>query len=154
MSSPRSAPQSRVVHRSDRMLRKEDADIAARFTDLLGRQLDLRLGTTIDRVEPGGAGRVRAQLVRDGGPPEPLEAEVLLVATGRVPNGDTLDLDAAGIKTDDDGFIMVDDHQLTSADGVFALGDVCSHAQLKHVANHEARVVQHNLLHPDCHDHQ
>ncbi len=138
-----------VVNRSDRMLRREDADVAARFTELLGRQSDLRLGTTIDRVDADGAGRVRAQLVQDGGPPKPLEAEALLVATGRVPNGDTLDLDAAGIKTDDDGFIMVDDHQLTSADGVFALGDVCSHAQLKHVANHEARVVQHNLLHPD-----
>ena len=82
------------------------------------------------------------------GPPEHLEAEILLVATGRTPNGDTLDLDRGGIEVDDDGYIVVDDHQRTSAAGVFALGDVSSRHQLKHVANQEARVVQHNLLHP------
>ena len=75
---------------------------------------------------------------------------MLLVATGRVPNGDTLDLAAAGVEIDDDGYVVVDDHQRTTAEGVFALGDVCSHRQLKHVANHEARVVQHNLLNPDA----
>ncbi|MDX6320902.1 MAG: mycothione reductase, partial [Propionibacteriaceae bacterium] len=45
--------------------------------------------------------------------------------------------------------VVVDEHQRTTADGIFALGDVSSHYQLKHVANHEERVVQHNLLHPD-----
>jgi len=44
---------------------------------------------------------------------------------------------------------VLDDQQRTTADGIFALGDVCSHQQLKQVANHEMRVVQHNLLYPD-----
>jgi mycothione reductase len=44
----------------------------------------------------------------------------------------------------------VDDQQLTTVDGIFALGDVSSAHQLKHVANHEAKVVAHNLLHPDA----
>ena len=48
-----------------------------------------------------------------------------------------------------DGRIVVDEYQRTPVDGVFALGDVSSPYQLKHVANHEARVVAHNLLHPD-----
>ena len=74
---------------------------------------------------------------------------MLLVATGRMPNGDTLDLPAAGIESTSTGWIVVDEYQRTSADGVFALGDVCSHHPLKHVANEEARVVQHNLLHPE-----
>ena len=75
---------------------------------------------------------------------------MLLIATGRVPNGDTLDLRATGVEVDDDGYVVVDEHQRTTAEGIFALGDVSSHHQLKHVANHEARVVQHNLLHPDA----
>ena len=45
--------------------------------------------------------------------------------------------------------VRVDEHQRTTADGVWALGDVANHWQLKHVANHEARIVQHNLLHRD-----
>ena len=73
---------------------------------------------------------------------------MLLVATGRIPNGDTLGLPAAGIETDDQGRIVVDEYQRTTADGIFALGDVSTHFPLKHVANEEARTVQHNLLHP------
>ena len=57
-------------------------------------------------------------------------------------------LDRGGIEADDDGLIIVDEYQRTSAAGVFALGDVSSRQQLKHAANKDARVVQHNLLHP------
>ncbi|MCX5077326.1 FAD-dependent oxidoreductase [Streptomyces sp. NBC_00513] len=73
---------------------------------------------------------------------------MLLVAAGRIPNGDRLDLGAAGIRTHDDGRIVVDEHQHTTAEGVFALGDVCTPVPLKHVANREAEVVSHNLRHP------
>ena len=73
---------------------------------------------------------------------------MVLIAVGRVSNADRLGLDAAGIEVHDDGRIVVDDYQRTTADGVFALGDVSSE-ELKHVANHEARIVQYNLTHPD-----
>ena len=69
----------------------------------------------------------------------------MLVATGRVSNGDLLDAEQAGVDVED-GRVVVDEYQRTSARGIFALGDVSSPYQLKHVANHEARVVQHNLL--------
>ena len=52
----------------------------------------------------------------------------------------------AGVEVDEDGRVVVDEYQRTTARGIFALGDVSSHYQLKHVANHEARVVRHNLL--------
>jgi mycothione reductase len=74
-----------------------------------------------------------------------LSTDAVLVATGRVPNGDLLDAEQAGVEVDD-GRIVVDEYQRTSARGVFALGDVSSPYELKHVANHEARVVQQNLL--------
>ena len=77
-----------------------------------------------------------------------VRGDMLLVAAGRVPNGDLLDLEKAGIEADREGRVLVDDQQRTSVDGVFALGDASSPFQLKHVANHEAKVVQHNLLHP------
>ena len=78
-----------------------------------------------------------------------VEADTLLVAVGRVPNGDRMDLDVAGIEVDDAGRIVVDAHQRTTADGVWALGDVCTPVPLKHVANREADVVRHNLRYPD-----
>jgi mycothione reductase len=66
-----------------------------------------------------------------------------------VSNSDTLDLATTGVEVDENGLVRVDEHQRTTADGIWALGDVSSPWQLKHVANHEARVVQHNLLNPD-----
>jgi mycothione reductase len=138
-----------VLSRSDVLLRREDADVAKRFTELLARRVDVRLETTVEAVESTGDGGVRVHTVGPEGEREHLEAEALLIATGRVPNGDTLDLARAGIEVDDDGLIVVDEYLRTRAAGVFALGDVCSPEQLKHVANKDARVVQHNLLHPD-----
>ncbi len=138
-----------VVNRSDRLLAKEDDEIAARFTEQFGREVDILAKTQVTRVEPGADGGVRLHLDGPGGP-STREADTLLVATGRVPNGDTLDLATAGIETDGQGLIVVDEYQRTTADGVFALGDVCTHFPLKHVANTEARTVQHNLLHPEA----
>ncbi|GAA1833628.1 mycothione reductase [Microlunatus capsulatus] len=139
-----------VVARGDRMLRGEDAEVSARFTELLGRRLDVRTGTAVEGVRPGPDGEgVTVSLSGPDGAVD-LDADVLLVATGRVPNGDTLALDAAGVELDEDGYVVVDAHQRTTAAHIWALGDVSSPAQLKHVANHEARVVQHNLLHPDA----
>jgi len=138
-----------VVNRSDRLLAKEDDEIAARFTEQFGRVVDLRTKTQVTQAEPGPDGGVRLHLDGPGGPTT-LDVDTLLVATGRVPNGDTLDLETAGITTDEQGRIVVDEYQRTTADGVFALGDVCTHFPLKHVANSEARTVQHNLLHPDA----
>ena len=138
-----------VVNRSDRLLSREDDEIAARFTEQFGREVDLRAKTQATRVEPGGDSGILLHLDGPGGPTT-LEVDTLLVATGRVPNGDTLNLESAGIETDDKGRIVVDEHQRTTAEGVFALGDVCTHFPLKHVANEEARTVQHNLLHPDA----
>ena len=60
-----------------------------------------------------------------------------------------MDLPAGGIDVHDDGRIVVDEHGRTTAEGVWALGDVSSPHQLKHIANHEAKVVFHNVAHPD-----
>jgi mycothione reductase len=138
-----------VLSRSAVLLRREDADVARRFTELLGRRVDVRLETRVEIIEPTPDGRIRVHFSGVAGARERLEAEVLLIATGRAPNGDSLDLARGGINVDDDGLIIVDDYQRTSADGVFAVGDVCSQEQLKHVANKDARVVRHNLLYPD-----
>ena len=72
------------------------------------------------------------------------------MATGRVPNSDRLEVAATGVDVDErTGYVIVDDYQQTSVDGIFALGDIASPWELKHVANHEMRVVRHNLIHPD-----
>ena len=139
-----------VLCRGDRLLRHEDDDISSRFTRLLGERVDLRLRQRLVSVRQ--ASDSAGVIVEVEGPdgPATLRADVLLVATGRIPNGDRLDLARTGVAVDADGYVVVDQFQQTTVPRIFALGDVSSHHQLKHVANHEARVVQHNLLHPDA----
>jgi mycothione reductase len=140
-----------VVARSPHMLRHEDHDVAEAFTAVVSQRWDVRRSRTAHRVEAAGPG-VRLHLHDTPGRVDPQHAEgdLLLIATGRIPNSDRLNLDAAGIVTHEDGRVVVDEHQRTTAQGVFALGDLSSPWQLKHVANHEARVIHHNLLHPDA----
>ncbi|HEX6447774.1 MAG TPA: mycothione reductase [Streptosporangiales bacterium] len=138
-----------LVARSELLLRRdEDFDVATRFTELARHQWDVRTKRTAERAEQH-AGTVRLYLDGPDGR-ETVDAEVLLVAVGRQPNTDLLDVGRAGLATTEDGFLVVDQYQRTTVDGVWALGDICSPAMLKHVANHEERTVQHNLLHPDA----
>ncbi|MFC0447296.1 mycothione reductase [Rhodococcus jostii] len=130
-----------LIARSSHLLRHLDADVSRRFTDLAQRKWDVHRGHAVAAVRRDADG-VAVEL-EDG---TVVSGDVLLVATGRQPNGDALGVAAGGIDLDDEGRVVVDEFQRTSAEGVFALGDVSSPFQLKHVANHEARVVQHNLL--------
>lgn len=133
-----------VVEKERRLLGPQDETVAERFTELARTRYDLRLGREVVAVG-GRPGALRLTL----DDASTVEADMLLVATGRVPNSDRLNLGAAGIAVRDDGRILVDAHQRTTAEGVFALGDICAPVALKHVANREARVVAHNLRHPD-----
>ncbi|MDJ0424543.1 mycothione reductase [Rhodococcus fascians] len=130
-----------IVARKDSLLRALDADIAKRFTELARAKWDVHLDSGDTRgISEGGLHGVE---LSDG---TKVLGDAFLVAVGRQPNGDRLNLGAAGIELDDEGRIVVDEFGRTTAEGVFALGDVSSPYQLKHVANQEARVVQYNLL--------
>lgn len=154
------------VVRGDRLLRSSDADISERFTRIASERWDVRLGSTVSRVDPAEAGRAVVQ-VHDGaggagadgigiagGDAHGIVADVVLVAIGRTPNSDLVGAAEADIDLHPDGRIAVDEFQRVLSKGrpvpdVFAIGDVSSPHQLKHVANHEMRVVAHNLEHPD-----
>ena len=130
-----------LVIRGSTMLRGHDDTVMMRFTDLAAKKWEIRSHHQV--VGARGVGSQVEILCEDG---VGLRGDALLVATGRRPNGDLLDAEQAGVKVDAGGRVWVDEYQRTSARGVFALGDVSSDYQLKHVANHEARTVRHNLL--------
>jgi mycothione reductase len=129
-----------LVIRGGTMLRHCDDTVCKRFTRIAAAKWELRTHRNVVGGTNEGSG---VALRLDDG--STLSADLLLVATGRVANGDLLDAEQAGVDVED-GRVVVDEYQRTSARGVFALGDVSSPYQLKHVANHEARVVRHNLL--------
>ena len=129
-----------LVIRGGCMLRHCDDTICERFTRIASAKWELRTHRNVTHATDRGPG---VALELDDG--STVNADLLLVAIGRLSNADLLDAEQAGIDVED-GRVVVDEYQRTSARGVFALGDVSSPHQLKHVANHEARVVQRNLL--------
>ncbi|WP_166904219.1 mycothione reductase [Mycobacterium sp. DL440] len=130
-----------IVVRGDCVLSHCDETICHRFSELAAQKWDLRTHENVIGVHHDGD---KIVLELDDG--KTLDADMLLVATGRIPNGDLLDAELAGVEVDEDGLVIVDEYQRTTARGIFALGDVSSEYQLKHVANHESRVVKENLL--------
>ncbi|HEX4724113.1 MAG TPA: mycothione reductase [Pseudonocardiaceae bacterium] len=137
-----------MIGRSGALLRDEDDAISARFTELAQRRWDVRLDRKAVRVERIDD-VVRLHLEGPRGA-ETVEADALLVAVGRVPNTDLLDVAATGVATSPTGYVLVDEYQRTNVDGIYALGDIDSPYQLKHVANHEARIVKYNLANPNA----
>ena len=135
-----------IVARGPQLLSQHDADVRARFTSAYAERFDLRLNSSVERVSTTRRG-IGAKIVTPSGARK-VEAEVLLVATGRTPNSDRLNVGAAGIEVDAHGHVRTDASYQTSVPGIWALGDVANHFQLKHMANAEARLVRHNLLHP------
>ncbi len=131
------------VQRGPFLLREQDTDISRTFTEIAARQWDLRLDT-----QPTGVKQQDGTITVSLSDGTDVETDVLLVATGRVGNADRLGLEHTSIEATD-GRVVVDEQQRTSVAGVWALGDVSNTFQLKHVANLEARTVQHNLLNPD-----
>ncbi len=137
--------QVTMIQRGMNLLKAEDHDVSAAITASFARRFDLRTGSHIERVSATSDGGVRV-LLADG---TTVTGSHLLVATGRIPNADLIDASAGGLDLHADGRIIADLAQRTSVPGVWALGDISSPYMLKHVANHEARVVAHNISHPD-----
>ncbi|WP_322106986.1 FAD-containing oxidoreductase [Paraburkholderia sp. J41] len=135
-----------VLVRGERVLAREDEDLARAVQDVLAREgVTFRFGVQPRSLAPldgqQGAPGVRIQL-DDGA----LDASHLLFATGRVPNTDDLGLDAAGIERDAHGHIPVDGQLRSKAPGVWAIGDVNGRGAFTHTSYDDFQIVAANLL--------
>lgn len=130
----------RIVNRSP-FMRHLDKDIHDRFNAHAAPRYETHIGRTVESATSDGHS---VTLTLDDA--TTVTSSALLVATGRIPNGDRLNPAAGGVALREDGRIKVDEFGRTTAEGVWALGDVSSPHMLKHVANAELRAVRHNVL--------
>jgi len=134
-----------VVQRAPALLGREDPDVADAVAQLLREDgIDVLLSAEPLRVSRTGGGI--ALVVRVDGEERTLTGSHLLVAAGRVPNTDTLGLDAAGVRTDARGFVTVNERLETSAEGVYATGDVTGGPAFTHISYDDFRILKRNLL--------
>ncbi len=135
-----------IVEMADRLMGREDPDVAEKVTEILREDgLDIRLGTSVERID-GGERSIQVG-VRGPSGEETIEGSHLLVAAGRVPTTETLNLEAAGVTVDERGFIPVNERLETNVAGIWALGDITGGPAFTHIAYDDFRILRDNLLH-------
>lgn len=127
-------------------LPQEDRDIADEiYKILLEKKIRIVVGASVQAVEDRKEGVVvRYKTIND--PAIEIEATAVLMATGRNPNTNGLDLAAAGIKTDGRGFVAVNDRLQTNVDGVWAIGDVNGGPQFTYISLDDFRIIRDQLF--------
>ncbi|HEX4835131.1 MAG TPA: mercuric reductase [bacterium] len=137
-----------IVQRAGHVLSREDSDVSEEVEKILREDgVEVLLDAQAQRVDQSGDGRilltVRTPQDRE---PRTLTGSHLLVAVGRVPNTDTLNLGAAGVETDARGYIKVNERLETSAPGIYGLGDAKGGPAFTHISYDDFRIVAANLL--------
>ncbi len=137
--------QVTVVQRGNQLLGREDADVAEAVAEILREDgVRVLLGSEPAEVSADRSGGVRLRL--DGEQAPEVRGSHLLVATGRVPNSDTLRPEKAGLELDRRGFVRVDSRLETNLENVWALGDVKGGPQFTHISYDDYRILKQNLL--------
>ena len=135
-----------IVEMMDSLIPREDGDVAEAFTDIAADRHDVYTGHRVTAVEEASEGyAVHAET--EAGEETTVEGQEVLVALGRRPNSDTLNLETTGIDVDDRGFIETDDYLQTTAENVWAQGDIAGNALFKHSGDYETRHTVANVVH-------
>ncbi|MHB1132295.1 MAG: dihydrolipoyl dehydrogenase family protein [Chloroflexota bacterium] len=139
--------QVTLVERSEFILSQEDTEVSAFLQELLlAEGLDVRSATSAKSARATAGGK--ALLMRTGELETEIEVDEILVATGRAPNIEGLNLVKAGVQVSKRG-IEVDAYLRSSAPHIFACGDVAGGYQFSHIAEYQAGMVVHNILSPE-----
>jgi pyruvate/2-oxoglutarate dehydrogenase complex dihydrolipoamide dehydrogenase (E3) component len=134
------------VQRARQLLPNEDVDVAEAVNQILREDgVETLLSVDAQHVELDTGGGIRLT-VRIGAAERTLSGSHLLVATGRAPNTERLDLPAAGVETDEKRFVRVNERLETNVPGVYALGDVKGGPAFTHISYDDYRILETNLL--------
>jgi len=134
-----------IIQSGPQLLSGEDADVAGEVASILTQDgIDVQLNTKAERVQKEAA-QIQVS-TRTGDETRTVQGSHLLVAIGRTPNTDSLNVPAAGIATDKRGFIRVNSKLETSVEGVFALGDIKGGPAFTHISYDDFRILRTNLI--------
>nr|BBH95936.1 mercuric reductase [Thermogemmatispora argillosa] len=135
-----------IVHRGKRLLAHEDEDVAEAVAQILREDgIELLLESVPQRVKPAADSQLELSVTTPEGERE-IRASHLLLAAGRVPNTDTLNLEACGVRTDERGRILVNERLETTVPGIYAIGDARVGPAFTHISYDDFRILRANLL--------
>ena len=138
--------QVTIIQHHPRLLMSEDEDVSDEIAKIFRDDgITVLTGTTPQQVEPLSGNRIQLT-VRTPKGEQQLSGSHLLAAIGRVPNTEALNLEAAGIRSDKNGYVQVNERLETNVPGVYALGDVKGGPAFTHVSYDDFRILRTNLL--------
>ncbi|MBS3790088.1 MAG: dihydrolipoyl dehydrogenase [Candidatus Thermoplasmatota archaeon] len=134
-----------IIGRNPQFVPSEEKEVSEVLENKLSKYMDIHTGYEVKKVKEK-SGNKWALAVDNGGKKIQIKGEDILVATGRRSNSDILKPEKSGIKTDERGWIKVDDNMKTSKENIWAFGDATGKHMFKHVANYEAKIVYQNAI--------
>ena len=135
-----------IVQRAVQLLEREDPDVAEEVARIMREDgIEVLLNTNALKVESSGECQIHLTVDTPQGE-RAIEGSHLLLAAGRVPNTEALNLEAAGVETDGRGFVQVNERLETSAPGIYAFGDVKGGPAFTHISFDDFRILRANLL--------
>jgi pyruvate/2-oxoglutarate dehydrogenase complex dihydrolipoamide dehydrogenase (E3) component len=138
--------QVTIIERGEQLLAREDSDVAEEVYKILREDgIDVRLKARASRVETNEQAEIELTVSGDGGEVT-VKGSHLLIATGRRPNVDHLNLGAAGVEVDEKGYVKVNDRLETNVPGIYAIGDIKPGPAFTHISYDDFRIIQANLL--------
>jgi mycothione reductase len=135
-----------IVEMMDSLVPREDEALSETYTEIARERHDVYTGHRATAVNDRGE-EIAVHAETEAGETATVAGDELLVALGRRPNTDTLAVDEAGIETNDNGFIVTNDQLETSADNIWAQGDIADNAMFKHSGDYETQVTIENVVH-------
>src|SRR5690606_22754461 len=138
--------QVTIVQSGRQLLTREDPEVADEVRKILEEDgIRVYLSSKAVRAERNTSGEIKLTIENSKGI-EPAFGSHLLIATGRQPNSDRVGLELAGVETEDQGYIVVNDQLETSAEGIYAIGDVKGGPAFTHISYDDFRVLRSNLV--------
>jgi len=135
-----------IVQRGARLLAREDDDVADAVADILRQDgIEVLLETEAPRVAHAADGVIRLT-VRSSGQERVIAGSHLLVAAGRTPNSDRLNISTAGVRTDTHGFIQANERLETNVPGIYVLGDIKGGPAFTHISYDDFRIIRSNII--------
>lgn len=146
-----------IIQRNDLLIPNEDTDISTRLTNIFSKKYNIYLGYNAELVFYDSKDKnslhntkiINVIAKNKFGNYVKVSSDQLLIAIGRIPNSDLLNIEKSGVKINERGFIIVDEYLETNIRGIFALGDIVGKYQFKHNANNEAQFAYNNIVHHD-----
>ncbi len=135
-----------IIQRRELLIPNEDREIAQTFTDYMRNIVKVLPNSEASDVERNGDQKIVHVHDTKKNEVMSIACDEILVAAGRIPNTDILDVGKTGVKTNQKGFIIVDDYLKTTGENIWAFGDIIGKYMFKHVANYEAEYVVYNAL--------